>query len=238
MIAVLICNENQRESKSIGEDCRAQIAELSNEQLNLSYLPDDPALEQAANMEIPVNLLYYDFQERAQVSGPRSLKRKYGDALVMMITDATVSPLSYLRPGIAPDALLLRPIQDAQLRERNREFVQSYLERLQDGSAQDSFMVVTREETTVVPYSHIYYFEAREKKMFLRTQNEEYAFYGTIDALEKTLPSDFRRCHRSYIVNLKKLVRVVSTENYLELVGQLSVPISRSYKSALKGMLL
>lgn len=238
MVAVLICNENNHECRAINEDCKSQVAMLSNEMLQTSIVPDDCALEQTAAEEKPANLLYYDFQDEQHVGGLRQFKRQYGDAMVMMIANTNVSPLAYLRPGIAPDALLLRPIDEKQLNELNREFMQSFFERSQSGSVQDSFVVDTREEKTVVPYSHIYYFEAREKKVFLRTRHTEYAFYDTIDTLEKALPSTFRRCHRSYIVNCSKISKVVSAENYLELADGISVPVSRSYKSALKEVLL
>ena len=217
----------------IGSDCKSQVAQCSDEELRLSTLPDDAALRQTAETETPMNLLYYDFCGGDQTEGLRLVRKQYGDAMVMLITEANVSPLLYLRPGIAPDSLLLRPVQETQLRAINQEFVQSYFEK-RGSSTPDSFLVDTREEKVVVPYSHIYYFEAREKKVFLRTKHTEYAFYSTIDALEKTLPDSFQRCHRSYIVNMQKLVRVVSSENCLELAGEITIPVSRSYRALLK----
>ncbi len=233
MVAVTICDKNDRECKMIGSDCKSQVAQCSDEELRLSTLPDDAALRQTAETETPMNLLYYDFCGGDQTEGLRLVRKQYGDAMVMLITEANVSPLLYLRPGIAPDSLLLRPVQETQLRAINQEFVQSYFEK-RGSSTPDSFLVDTREEKVVVPYSHIYYFEAREKKVFLRTKHTEYAFYSTIDALEKTLPDSFQRCHRSYIVNMQKLVRVVSSENCLELAGEITIPVSRSYRALLK----
>ena len=233
MVAVTICDKSDRECKMIGSDCKSQVAQCSDEELRLSTLPDDAALRQTAETETPMNLLYYDFCGGDQTEGLRLVRKQYGDAMVMLITEANVSPLLYLRPGIAPDSLLLRPVQETQLRAINQEFVQSYFEK-RGSSTPDSFLVDTREEKVVVPYSHIYYFEAREKKVFLRTKHTEYAFYSTIDALEKTLPDSFQRCHRSYIVNMQKLVRVVSSENCLELAGEITIPVSRSYRALLK----
>lgn len=237
-VAVLICSKDKHECTAIGENCRECVAKLSDKRLDLSVLPADRDLEQVAETEKAVNLLYYDFKEDESVSGLRLIKKRDRDIMVMMIAEETSSPLSYLKPGIAPDALLLRPIRQNQLDEINREFIQSYFDREESGSVQDSFLVDTREEKTVVPYSHIYYFEAREKKLFLRTRYEEHMFYGTIDALEKKLPPTFRRCHRSYIVNLKKLVKIVPGENYLELADRITLPVSRSYKNSLKEGLL
>lgn len=238
MISVLICDSNRQECSTIGKDCKDKVAVMSNDALALSCLPDDQSLTREAESGNPVHLLYYDFCGVKNTDGLRTVKKQCGDVMVMLITDVTVSPLAYLRPGIAPDSLLLRPIQQKQLDEANQEFVQAYFERRQTDNEQDSFLVETRSEKTMVPYANIYYFEAREKRVFLRTRHEEYAFYGTIDALEKSLPGYFLRCHRSYIVNRKKLLRVMTSEGCLELADQLTVPVSRNYRSALKEALL
>lgn len=236
MVSILVCDENRQECATISEDCKNKIAELSDDELELTFASDDSALKRTAEEEKPTNLLYYEFCGGEQTSGLRLIKKQYSGIMTMLITEATVSPLAYLKPDIAPDSLLLRPIRAEQLDEINREFIAAYFERRTD-SAQDSFLVDTRMEKTMVPYASIYYFEAREKKLFLRTRHGEYAFYGTIDQLERKLPPSFRRCHRSYIVNLKKLIRIVPADNYLELANQITIPISRSYKNALKEVL-
>lgn len=238
MVSVLICNKNRKECAAIGDNCRDKIAQYSTEKMQLFTVANDSALAQTVESEKPLDLLYYDFQDGSQIDGLRSVKQKYTGAMIMLMAGSDVSPLAYLRPGIAPDALLLKPIQEAQLNEMNQEFVQRYFERTRPIAVKDYFTVNTREEKVVVPYSHIYYFEAREKKLFLRTRYTEYAFYGTIEALENSLESPFQRCHRSYIVNLKKVVRLLPSENILELVDQVTIPVSRSYRSNLKGALL
>ena len=74
-----------------------------------------------------------------------------------------------------------------------------------------------------------------DKKLFVRTKTEEYAFYDTIEALLARLPEQFRRCHRSYIVNTEKITRILNSENYIELTKEIGVPLSRSCKAAFKG---
>lgn len=236
MIAIVICDKDKEEYTAIHKDCKVRIAQCSSEEMQLSCIPNDAALQRAAQAEDPIHLLYYRFESSSQTEGLRLVRRQYDGAMVLLIAEAADSPLSYLRPGIAPDALLLRPIQESQLKMVNREFVESYFEKTTEKTARNSFLVDTREERTLVPYSHIYYFEAREKKLFLRTRYTEYAFYGTIDSLEKQLPAPFRRCHRSYIVNFDKIVRLIPSENTLELGDQTMVPVSRSYRNILKEM--
>ena len=64
----------------------------------------------------------------------------------------------------------------------------------------------------------------------VRTADEEYPFYGTIDALGAALPAGFRRCHRSYIINVGKISRVAYADNEIEMGDGIFVPVSRRYK--------
>lgn len=232
MIAVLVCDLDERESALIAQDCRKQVARNGDEALQLDRLTDGGALSRAMKQEKLMDLLYYSFQKGQALDELQAFRRQYADAMMMLITDPAVSPLEYLRPGVAPDSLLIRPVGQAQLQQANAEFVGSFFERFHRKEAESSFVVDTREEKVFIPFSHIYYFEARDKKLFVRVRDEEYAFYDTIDALEKRLPKGFRRSHRSYIVNTAKIVRILPAESYIELRDQIGVPISRSYKAS------
>ena len=231
MIAVLVCDRNERELALIARNCREQIARGSGEQFQLESVAGDAGLASAAENEKLVDLLYYEFQKGQTVSALRSFRRRSGDTMVMLITDQSVSPLEYLRPGVAPDSLLLRPVSEKQLETVNSEFMESFFDRFSSKETEASFVVDTREEKIFIPFSYIYYFEARDKKLFVRAKNEEYAFYDTMEALGKRLPDFFQRCHRSYIVNTTKIVRVFPAGNYIELSEGIGVPVSRSYKS-------
>jgi len=218
----------------IGRDCKAQVAKVSEEMLQFESTADEQAFSSAIEEERLLHLLYYDFQKGQKLDGLRQFRQRCGEAMMMLITDESVSPLEYLRPGVTPDSLLLRPVSEAKLDATNGEFMKSFFERFQEKDAGSSFVVDTREEKVFIPYSQIWYFEARDKKLFVRTRHEEYAFYDTIEGLESRLPDMFRRCHRSYIVNTKKIRRVLPAENFIELEDQVGVPVSRSYKSTFR----
>lgn len=234
MVAVFICDGRKKEIALLSSDCRNQIAYLSKEDIRLGVVPDDNTLIHALQEDAIMHLLYYSFEQGQQTEGLRIAKKKSGDTMVMLITDPHVSPLEYLRPGIAPDALILRPLSNDQLKQANMEFLSNYFEREREKKGHDSFIIETRQERIVIPYASIYYFEAREKKLFLRTKNEEQPFYGTIGELETQLPEYFRRTHRSFIVNIKKARRLIITDGYLLLIDNITVPVSRSYSNALK----
>ena len=99
MIAVLVCDRNERELALIARNCREQIARGSGEQFQLESVAGDAGLASAAENEKLVDLLYYEFQKGQTVSALRSFRRRSGDTMVMLITDQSVSPLEYLRPG-------------------------------------------------------------------------------------------------------------------------------------------
>ncbi|MBQ9493757.1 MAG: LytTR family transcriptional regulator DNA-binding domain-containing protein [Oscillibacter sp.] len=235
MIAVLVCDRDGRERELLSQNCRKQIAGSCEEELHVDNIPDDTALTRVTNQEQLVNLLYYRFSKGQSVQALRLFRKNCGDAMVMLITDPSVSPLEYLRPGIAPDSLAFRPLKEEQFSEANREFISSFLERFQESEGR--FLLTTRDEKALIPWSYIYYFEARDKKIFVRTRHEEYAFYDTMEKLESRLPEMFRRCHRSYIVNTSKILRVISAENYLELTDSIGVPLSRGYRLSFQDLL-
>lgn len=235
MIAILVCGHDEKERDLISRDCRRQIARGSDQELRVETVSDDTELLKATREEQLIHMLYYSFRKGQDLEGLRSFRRQYGGAMVMLVADASVSPLEYLRPGIAPDSLLLRPLNSEKLSAVNGEFLDSFLDRFAEKKPGSVFVVETREEKVLIPHSQIYYFEAREKKLFVRTRHEEYAFYDTIEALEKRLPEEFRRCHRSYIVNTQRIQRILAAENLLDLGNQIGIPISRSYRAAFKG---
>lgn len=235
MIAILVCDQDKNESAMFLQNCRKQVGLNSDEALHIETAADERAFFEAVEKEKLIDLLYYEFRKGQKTGGLRSFRQRYSDTMALYITDPSVSPMEYLRPGIAPDSLLLRPLTAQQLASVNAEFMGSFFERFESRDTESCFVVETREEKVFIPFSHIYYFEARNKKLFVRVQNEEYAFYDTIEALEKRLPENFQRCHRSYIVNTNKIVRIFLADNYMELGNQIGVPISRSYRSFFKG---
>lgn len=92
----------------------------------------------------------------------------------------------------------------------------------------------TKEGSVRVPYDKIYYFEAREKKIYVCAGNEEFGFYHTMDKLSEELPEHFLRCHRGFVVNSLKIRKVMLSQNVIRLADGFEVPLSRSYKADLK----
>ena len=91
-----------------------------------------------------------------------------------------------------------------------------------------------REGRLSIPFSHIYYLEVREKRVFVRLKEKEYSKYDTLEHMIQELPEGFIRCHRSFVVNGQCISRVKLSENCIYLADDIQVPLSRSYKAAIK----
>ena len=103
-----------------------------------------------------------------------------------------------------------------------------------DCAADENYVIDNREGRQLVPYSKILYFESRAKKIFVITESCEYSVYDTLDNLEKILPKNFVRCHRSFIVAVSEIKKIMFSQNTIVLENGILIPLSRSYKSAMK----
>lgn len=163
----------------------------------------------------------------------RRARSRHPEAVVLPIADASVSPSLYVHPDILPFALLWRPLADSE-NEYALFRALSHTHSAGERSSELCFVVRHRTESWRFPYDEIYYFEARDKKIFLRTAEQELPFYETIAHLEQILPNAFLRCHKAYLVNRKHIERVDWTNRIIQLGQEIRVPLSRGYRNEIK----
>ena len=120
---------------------------------------------------------------------------------------------------------LKKPISEELLQRAynraRRRIVQQHSER---------FVFSVKRNRHAVHYQDILYFENNGRKITLHGTNDvKNEFYEKMEDLTKRLPSEFIRCHNSYIVNLNK-VDIKRKEEFI--VGETAIPISRKYAKA------
>lgn len=237
MVATLTYDENKKELLEIVTLIKDMIAYMSEEEWRMmtASLPEE--LLQYVEETSIMDFLVYDVRNKEGIENLRQFKAVYKDTSLCLIADTTLSPMEYMKPDILASSLLLRPFSAAQAKEIFTEFFQSALKkRGSDESKKSFFIVESREGKIQVPYDQILFFEARNKKIYVCTNKEEFGFYTTIEQLEEELPDYFIRCHRGFIVNSDKIRKVQLSQNVIFLTDGFDVPLSRSYKSVLKGL--
>lgn len=234
MITFLSYASKKEENELIKEQIRVQAGRWTEEKWNYELHDQLAVVEQLLASEPLIDMVSWDVTVAGSLKSLESMRSSYKQALLLVIADQKISPMAYLRPGIAPASLLLKPVDPRRLSEVTEELFEVFTERFGSKTIPESFTIETREGKQYIPLDKIYYVEAREKKIFVRTVHEEYGFYETMENMTKQLPPNFLRCHRSYIVNMDKVEMARIARNCLELKGGVTVPLSRNYKKAVK----
>ena len=233
MISGIIYNKNEIERKLMSRCVKDGIA---------MRVDDDSYIQECESRQEFVKTLKdkdmndfccLDFTKEHGREMSAALRESFPESPLLLMVDVSVSPREYVRPDIMPSAIVLRPTDEEQVRQVVDEFLDSVL--VTDDKDQDgSLTIETKEGVTRISFEHISYVEASAKKVFIRTKKEEYGYYDTLDNLESVLPDNFVRCHRGFIVNLSKVSKYVGAENMLYLNDGAMIPVSRSYKGAIR----
>lgn len=233
MITSLTLLKKKGEYEPLLHTVRRFAAVYTDEAWSYPFFQSISEIERFLDTEPVVDLISWDVTIDGALALLEKMRSQYQKAYLMIIADMSISPMQYLKPGISPEALLLKPVNSDDMEKVVRALFEVFIKRMDQDQA-DTFLVETREGKQYIPMEQIDYFESKEKKVFVRVKSCEYGFYDTLDTLEKRLPSGFIRCHRSYIVNMKRARGMISAESIIRMADGAQVPFSRSYKNVLK----
>ena len=178
-----------------------------------------------------IDLIICDVSDPLAVEMLVKARESFQEAKIIPIADGKILPSVYVRPDISPCTLLWRPLNTENNQRSLLQILQTFQIRKEDEKV---FYITTRQKTRAVPYGKILYFEARDKRLYVRTPFQEIGFHGTLSGLEKELQDTFIRCHKGYLVN-KDWIRSIDWSQHLIQVGEDCVlPISRNYLSRVK----
>lgn len=236
MVSLLTYDKDSKELEILRTLSKDLAALLSEDYWNMEQATTLDKLQKILEDKPLMDMLMYDVTPKEAIAYLLEIRKNYKETQLMIVADLTTSPMEYMKPGIMASSLLLRPWTKEQAKEVIKEFFLAYMEKYSQADDKNMFVLESKEGNLHIPYEQIYFFEAREKKIYICTGKEEYGFYHTIDKLAEELPDQFIRCHRGFIVNKYKIRKVVLSQNIIYLADDFDVPLSRSYKSILKGI--
>lgn len=236
MVSLLTYDKSEKELQELRSLSKDIVALLSDEYWKMEHAHMLEHIKQFFKEQPLLDMLLYDISQKDDLEYLQDIRKEYKETLLMLIADIKTSPMDYLKPSIGASSLLIRPWSKEQAREVLEEFFCVFMEQMQQEQDDKVYLVETKEGTQRIPYNQIYFFEAREKKIYVCIGKEEMGFYDTIDNLSEKLPEQFVRCHRGFIVNKHKIKKVALSQNLIFLTDGYDVPLSRSYKSVVKGL--
>lgn len=162
-----------------------------------------------------------------------NIRKANPTAFLFLFASGRMNPMLYVRAGIAPDALWIKPLEKEGLSKVLEESFELIHERIK--SSKDKMItILSGNSQKYIELDLIDYMETREKKVYIRMKNQEVSMYGTLDDLMLKLPKYFMRCHRSYVVNMLHVDRIKVAENYIIMKNGDTIPVSRTYKREIK----
>lgn len=234
MIAMLISDRNEKERNAIQKIAREKAALYTDDYWQWIQCRSGKEVKSILEKGTHVDLFCMDVTAEDILESLEEVRNSSPSSYIILVADASVSPLLYMKPSIRAESLMLKPLSREQLDQTLGEAVSLYVSRFSKDEDPDVFVLESRGSRRLMEYEKILYFEAREKKVFLNTGYEEYGFMDTLDHLNEKLKDRFLRVHRSFLVNKEKILEVYLSQNRIVLEGNVEVPLSRSCKASVK----
>lgn len=226
LISFLVCSSDKGDLGSI-ERVSTDIAAYNDEVWNVVRFK---SLEDAENFwnKCLIDIACIEIISDKQVSSVEKFRKIHKETLIAVIADVSTMPVLYLKPSIMAASLLLRPFSFEEAKRVVREL--SNISKA-EGSCNDYFEFKIRDDIQRISFRDILYFEARDKKIYIRTAYEEFSCYTTIEKLAESLPDMFQKCHRSFMVNINRIKKIAFSENTIYLDDDSGIPLSRGYRN-------
>ena len=236
MNAVVIYSRSKAESGMLHDAFRAIAGFREQDAWTVRRAATREELLQAVTDGAIAQICFADITGVSGLPIAEFVRRLFESAQLVLVVDSATPPTSYIRPGILPAGLLFKPLSLEAVRTLMQELLRIVRTRRQTEVFQDAAISVTSHGSTYrIPLREVLYFEARNKKLYLYTQNAEIEFYVTLERLQNLLPKEFLRCHKSFVVNTAAIEEITLAQNRITLCGgRIELPISRSYKAAVK----
>jgi len=129
------------------------------------------------------------------------------------VTDYLLKPITYSR------------FYKAALKAKN-------IHEIKERDDVDEIYVKKNSALVRLKYDEILWVEALENYVIINAFSEKFTIHFTMKSIETQLPSkQFKRVHRSYIINVKKIDRIEDNSVYIKnSEGLKNIPIGKAYK--------
>ena len=238
MIQLLIVDTKPKEREFIEKCAHRQVLRLTDDRCVYNVFDSYEKAQQFIEECDILDIAIVDITLPQGTELIAKLRSKYRDLLVMIVAGSEMDPQGYVVPELSANSLIVRPSSPEPAEKAVRQLFDWFHKNIYSESGTSSYSFKGKDGRMMIDYSNIVYFESREKRIVLSTDNDEYYFYDTIDNLAQTLPASFVRCHRSFIVNIERIKNIRFSDNCIFLDNGFIVPLSRSYKTELKGRVI
>ncbi|MGM0438390.1 MAG: LytR/AlgR family response regulator transcription factor [Bacillota bacterium] len=203
----LLDKDDRFQVKDEAENGKKAISLLKNNDYQLIFL--DIKMPGFSGMEIA--RLLKEFRNPPEIVFTTAYDEYAVEAFKLAAIDYLLKPISEDRFEETLDRVWSR-LNQKEKGNNTTNKLEDFLEAFQSNNEDNTLCKIPVEENEryrLLDYSEIYYFSTADNKVKVHTEKESYLTNLNLKELEKRLPSDFFRIHRSYIVNLNKIKEVI-----------------------------
>lgn len=120
-------------------------------------------------------------------------------------------------------------VYDYLFKPINREIIEDLVSRLKKDYSLDQNVFLHLTKWKSIQINSILYIERIGNKSHIITNTNEEVTTKSLDTLLDELTSNFKRCHRSCIVNTEKIININKKDGFATLLGNKSCPINSHF---------
>lgn len=85
-------------------------------------------------------------------------------------------------------------------------------------------------KNTIIRSDSVCFIEKNNTKLIFRSPSVEYSIYSSFNKIQSSLPSNFIRCHKSFIANINNIESIKETTIYFDKANELKCYIGQNYR--------
>lgn len=183
--------------------------------------------------EQPVDLIFLDI-EMPYLSGIELLSGLTNPPKVIIVSAYEQYALKGFELEVAD--YLLKPVSFERFYKAVNKVYDWFVKEKADESQPESIFIKTTQKYEKVDFADILFVEALDNYISIQTAKKRYITHATLRAfIERLPPHNFVQIHKSFVVNVDK---VTSLEGNLLGIDTYKLPVSKSYRTEIKEMLL
>jgi len=239
VLKVLLCDEDETYVHLL-EKLIIDIAIKNKYNIEIAvttYSPQDVLDYLDAEKEISIYVLeaVYNLSEYDGIQLAKTVREKDRDSYIVFCTAHAEYIYKVMTGLIKPSGFLIKQGNTVKVEELNNIIGDIYRDYLNFfAKNEDVLNINIGTEIYRISYNHIVYLESFQKKIYVHTDNQRIGYYDSLSSLEEKLGDNFVRCHKSYIINTDKVVRISFSDMKIEMSNGAEIDISRTFKNTLK----
>ncbi len=223
MIKIGMCDDNLNSIKIASKLLDAEIIEQGlDAEISIVSSDQKEIFDQIYSKNIDILFLDIDFKNNGKngIDFAKDLRKINKDFYLVFLS----AHQRYLHLSLTTKVFdyLVKPI--------NRDTISELVSRLKDEFTYNNTLFLHLNKWEYVRADDILYIEKYGKKSNIITSNITYTTTKNLNTLLNELPTNFVRCHKSYILNQNKVLSIDRKNGFAILEKNITCPISAQFK--------